>query len=88
MAEETMMHLTIDSDMSTRKGVHADMALLAEREGTVRIDFISADIADDEANAKGVLTSRVYMSRKDLLIFRNAIDEMLVRHSDQENGAR
>ena len=88
MNDESIMHLTVDSDINTRKGVHADMALVAEREGTVRIDFISADITDNEGNAKGVLTSRVYMSRKDLLSFKNSIDEMLIHHSDQENGDR
>lgn len=83
MNEEKTVALTIDSDINTRKGVHADAALLAEKDDVVRIDFISTDIMDNGNEARGLLSSRVYMSRHDFMSFRNSIDAMLHNNSGE-----
>ena len=82
MSEEKLAKLTIDSDVETRKGVQADVVLMVEKDGSVRMDFISTDITEDDGNLRGALTSRVYMSKNDLRSLRDTIDAALRRRPD------
>lgn len=72
--EERKVTLDIDSDVETRKGVHADIAMLSTKGGTTRIDFLNADIAIDPNSARAVLSSRVYMSNEDVIALRDMLD--------------
>lgn len=74
---ERKVTINIDSDVETRKGVHADVAMLSTKGGATRIDFLNADITLDDVNVRAALASRVYMNNEDVIALR----DMLVSHT-------
>lgn len=77
------MHMTLDSDVQTRMGVHADAVMLHKRGGIARIDFILGDIPVGDGDVRGVLSSRVFMDVDDLVILRDEIDALI---GESEHG--
>lgn len=73
--------VNITSDVTTRKGAYADLALVTLDGEVARLDFVSRDVPS-ENRTEAVLTSRVYMTTKTLRELRRAIDECLSEHSD------
>lgn len=73
--------VNITSDVTTRKGAYADLALVTLDGAVARLDFVSRDVPS-ENRTEAVLTSRVYMTTKTLGELRRAIDECLSEHSD------
>lgn len=71
------VHMTLDSDVQTRMGVHADTAIIHEKGGVARLDFILGDIPMGDDEIRGVLTSRVFMNVDDLKILRDEIDGVI-----------
>lgn len=73
--------VNITSDVTTRKGAYADLALVTLDGAVARLDFVSRDVPS-ENRTEAVLTSRVYMTTKTLGELRRTIDECLSEHSD------
>lgn len=71
------VHMTLDSDVQTRMGVHADTVMVHEKGGIVRLDFILGDIPLGDSEIRGVLSSRVFMDVDDLKILRDEIDAIV-----------
>lgn len=74
MKEEITVN--VSSDISTRKGAFADLALVTTSDGLARLDFISRDIPSSDVS-EAILTARVYMTVSNLAALRDAIDERL-----------
>lgn len=72
--EERQIHIDIDSDTETRKGVFSNISMLTDEGPLTRIDFLNSDIHVTEENSRAVLASRVYMTRDDLVLLRNVLD--------------
>lgn len=47
------VHMTLDSDVQTRMGVHADTVMVHEKGGIVRLDFILGDIPLGDSEIRG-----------------------------------
>lgn len=75
------MTINITSDVTTRKGAYADLALVTLDGAVARLDFVSRDVPN-ESRTEAVLTSRVYMTAKTLGELKRAIDECLSEHAD------
>lgn len=73
--------VNISSDIPTRKGAYADLALVSIDSGLARLDFISRDVPTTGAS-EAILTARVYMTVGNLAALRNAIDERLGPNAD------
>lgn len=71
------VHMTLDSDVQTRMGVHADTVMLHKKGGIARLDFILGDIPMGDGEVRGVLSSRVFMTVDDLKILRDEIDGLI-----------
>lgn len=71
------VRMTLDSDVQTRMGVHADTVMVHERGGVARLDFILGDIPMEDGEIRGVLSSRVFMNVDDLKILRNEINTVV-----------
>lgn len=83
MGQETRtFNVTIDSDIKTRGGVVSDIALFATKDGISRIDFLIGDIPDGDDSIRAALVSRVFMSNKDLLSFRDNLNEFIDNNVD------
>lgn len=78
------VHMTLDSDVQTRMGVHADTVMLHEKDGVARLDFILCDIPMGDGEIRGVLSSRVFMAVDDLKILRDEIDGLI--HANVPGG--
>lgn len=78
------VHMTLDSDVQTRMGVHADTVMLHEKDGVARLDFILCDIPMGDGEIRGVLSSRVFMAVDDLKILRDEIDGLI--HANEPGG--
>ncbi len=74
--DENARSVVIDSDVSTRKGVFSNFAMISTTGGVSRVDFLLTDI-DSEGSSRAVLSTRVFMGSRDLLSLRDAIDAHL-----------
>lgn len=82
MADRKLINITIDSDITTRKGVVSDMALISSKDGMSRIDFLLCDIPDEEGHIRSALVSRVAMSNIDLVKLRDMLSDHIARTID------
>lgn len=67
--------IVVDSDIETRKGVHADIAIARTKGGVTRIDFLLGDI-EEEDSIRAALVSRVYMNNEDVCALRSALNSV------------
>lgn len=72
--EDQATHITIDSDVETRKGVHANVVQASTRGGLTRLDFLSADLIGEDNEGRAVLSARVYLDNFDLLALRDMLN--------------
>lgn len=72
--QKTTLHLSIDSDISGRRGAFSDFSIISEKDGVYRIDFLLGDIPEEDGAVRCALVSRVFMSRPALENLRAAID--------------
>lgn len=73
---EESITINISSDIPTRKGAYADLALVDIENGIARLDFVSRDLPTQN-RTEAVLTSRVYIPVAALVSLRESIDERL-----------
>lgn len=87
--KQSIINLTVDSDTQTRKGAFADFAVVSEKDGVARLDFLLGDINPDDSDAegdiRGVLVSRVFMSASDLSGLRDQLGALL--NGETHDGA-
>ena len=74
---DTIQHITIDSDIETRKGSYSDAVLVDVKNDTARVDFVHIDINEPDGSARGVLTNRIFMGRDALIMLRDAAESAL-----------
>lgn len=82
--EEKAVSIEVESDVATRKGTYADVATLASKRGTTRIDFVSTDSSDGEV-VKAVLSARVYMDNADIIALRDMLNNYTASWKVTEN---
>lgn len=82
---QVTLHLAIDSDISSRKGCFSDLAIISEKDGVARIDFLLGDMAENENNIRCALVSRVFMSRENLVNLKSQIEQHLSSIGPSEN---
>ena len=76
--EMRTVQLSIDSEIGTRKGCFSDLAIITDKDGVARIDFLLGDIPGESGDdIRCALVSRVFMSVRDLVNLKTAIDDQL-----------
>lgn len=85
--ERTQIKVTIDSDVETRKGVHADNFSITTRGDSARLDFFLSDIQTEDGETRGVLSSRIFMDIGNLPELRDALDEVVKKAMAAKDGA-
>lgn len=83
--KQETLHLAIDSDINSRKGCFSDIALISEKDGVARIDFLLGDMAENENNIRCALVSRVFMSRENLFNLKSQIEQHLSTFNSSES---
>ena len=72
--QTTELRIVIDADPASRAGRHADLATATTKGGTTRLDFLLADIPQDDGSMRAVLSSRIFMNNEDLMTLRDTLD--------------
>ena len=83
--KQAVLHLTVDSDINLRKGCFSDLALVSEKDGIARIDFLLGDMSEGDGSVRCALVSRIFMTHRDLVNLKNMIDDHLAATGKTEN---
>lgn len=78
-ASNQKLNVNVDSDVSTRKGVHADIVIAETNGADTRLDFVllerSGGPAAGDGGVSAVLASRIFMSRDNVIALRDMLNE-------------
>lgn len=83
--EKKIITINLDSDVQTRKGVHANMVQAVDLGHSTRLDFILSDI-EDENGPRGVLSARVYMDNANIKALRDLLIDHTATWEDGEDA--
>lgn len=68
-------NLTVEATPEMRRGAHADFATVRTTGGVSTLDFLLVDTVEPSGDARGVLSSRVFLSNESLVALRDMLNE-------------